>query len=258
MSGPSRTPKKNESLAIGWIYPGEVSGLFMQSVCNYLIEDAARGKDSRMNYGKGGTIGLMSGPRIAHARNLLVDTFLRETKADWLLMVDSDMTFSTEDIDTLFDVADPEEVPIVGGLCFGAPIAGPMFPTLYVFRDASETEDGEIVQKVWDYPDYGLCRVDGTGAAFLLMHRGALEKMGQTFAGDAPWFCEGTVYKGMSFGEDMAFCARAMAVDLPIHVHTGAKIGHVKPQVMDEAAYKRQRETGLGADTIKKLGMERV
>ena len=257
MSGPSRTPKKNESLAIGWIYPGDVSGLFMQSVTNYILADGVRGKDSRMGGGRGGTIGLMSGPRIAHARNLMVETFLTETRAEWLLMVDSDMVFNPEDIDTLFEVADPEEVPIVGGLCFGAPISGQMFPTMYVMRDATTTEDGEIVQKVWDYPEYGLCKVDGTGAAFLLMHRGALTKIGARFKGDAPWFCEGTVYKGMSFGEDMAFCMRAQAMDIPIHVHTGAKIGHVKPQIMDEAAYKRTRGN-IDVDVLDKMGMVKI
>ena len=258
MSGSSRKAQTKETLCIGWIYPSEVSGLFMQSVCNYLIEDASRGKDSRMGYGRGGTVGLRSGPRIAHARNLLVNSFLMETRSEWLLMVDSDMEFAPSDIDALFEVADPDEVPIVGGLCFGAPVSGKMFPTMYVFKDASTTEDGEVVQKVWDYPDYGLCKVDGTGAAFLLMHRTALTKIGAKFTGASPWFAEGTVYKGMSFGEDMAFCARAAAMDIPIHVHTGAKIGHVKPQVMDEAAYKRQREHGVPTSPLDKLNMVKI
>ena len=68
-----------------------------------------------------------------------------------------------------------------------------------------------------------------------------IDEAGSKFQGDSPWFAEGTVYKGMSFGEDTAFCIRAMSVGIPIHVHTGAKIGHVKPQIMDEAAYKRFR-----------------
>ena len=253
---------KHESLAIGWLYPGDVSGLFMQSVTNYILEDARRGKDSRMGYGRGGTIGIMSGPRIAHGRNILVDAFLKETRADWLLMVDSDMVFDAEDIDTLFEVANPDDCPIVGGLCFGATANGMMFPTLYIFQNPEDTEDGSPVQKVWDYPDYGLCEVDGTGAAFLLMHRNTLDKMGETFAGANPWFAEGTVYRGLAFGEDMAFCARAKSLDIPIHVHTGAKIGHIKPQVMDEDAYRRFRTRlkdegteSLESSLTQKLGM---
>ena len=257
MSGPSRTPQKKESLALAWIHPGEVSGLFMQSVTNYLLDDSIRGKDARMTGGRGGTIGIMSGPRIAAARNQVVNSFLTETKAEWLLMVDSDMVFSTQDVDTLFEVADPEDVPIVGGLCFGASLNGQMFPTLYIFRNPEDTEDGHPVQKVYDYPDYGLCEVDGTGAAFLLMHRDCLKKIGEAFKGNAPWFCEGTVYKGMEFGEDMAFCARAKALEYKIHVHTGAKIGHVKPQIMDEAAYKRSKDQPE-PDVMKKLGLVRV
>ena len=258
MSGPSRPKKRDETLAIGWIHPGEVNGFFMQSVVNYILNDEVRGKDSRMGNGRGGTIGLQSGPRIAHARNLLVQSFLQDTNAEWLLMVDSDMVFNIEDVDTLFEAADPETCPIVGGLCFGASITGKMFPTLYKFMDASKTEDGEIVQKIWDYPEYGLCKVDGTGAAFLLMHRDCLRKIGREFEGDAPWFAEGTVYKGMSFGEDTAFCIRAMSLGYPIHVHTGAKIGHVKPQVMDEEAYKRFRAQSENTSVMEKLGMVNI
>ena len=255
----------SQSLAIGWIYPGDVSGLFMQSVTNYILEDATRGKDARIGHGRGATIGLMSGPRIAHARNELVDTFLKDTKSEWLLMVDSDMVFTPKDIDTLFEVADPTDVPIVGGLCFGATVGGNMFPTLYIFRNPEDTEDGQPVQKVWDYPDYGLCEVDGTGAAFLLMHRDTLVRIGKEFAGPAPWFIEGSAYKGMVFGEDMAFCARAKSLEIPIHVHTGAKIGHVKPQIMDEHAYKAMRARSVAdggaedtAKRLKNLGLVKV
>lgn len=257
MTGPARSPQNKETLCIGWIYPGDVSGLFMQSVANYIIEDASRGKDSRMGYGRGGAVGLMSGPRIAHARNQLVNSFLTETKSEWLLMVDSDMVFAPQDIDALFEVADPEEVPIVGGLCFGASITGEMFPTMYLFAEPTD-ENPEVVQKIWDYPDYGLCKVHGTGAAFLLMHRDTLVKIGGKFQGDSPWFAEGTVYKGMVFGEDIAFCTRAMAMDIPIHVHTGAKIGHVKPQIMDEAAYKRSRDIEVDPDVLNRLGLVKI
>jgi hypothetical protein len=33
-------------------------------------------------------------------------------------------------------------------------------------------------------------------------------------------------------GEDLTFCMRAAAAGLPIHVHTGIQVGHVKTTVL--------------------------
>jgi hypothetical protein len=83
-----------------------------------------------------------------------------------------------------------------------------------------------------------MCEVHATGAAFLLIHRSVLTKMGEIYRESPyPWFLEGSVYKGTKFGEDWAFCMRAIEAGFKIHVHTGVKIGHVKPQVLDEDAW---------------------
>ena len=33
-------------------------------------------------------------------------------------------------------------------------------------------------------------------------------------------------------GEDMTFCLRCAAADIPVHVHTGVKAGHMKTQML--------------------------
>jgi hypothetical protein len=77
-------------------------------------------------------------------------------------------------------------------------------------------------------------QVSATGTGFLLMHRGALEKV-RRHAGDtaAPWFRESPVGAPLSLmGEDMTFCLRAGAAGIPVHVHTGVQVGHMKPEML--------------------------
>lgn len=224
---------EERSLVIGWVHPGHVSARFMDSMLDTIRADAARGTHSRIK----GTIACSSGPRIASARNGVVQRFLA-MDANWLLMVDTDMVFRPADVTRLLDSAS-EDKPIVGGLCFGGGRTERIYPTMYRLR---KPEHGESpVEIITDYPE-GMCEIDATGAAFLLMHRQALEKIGAEYAGVAPWFIEGSVYHGISFGEDWAFCMRAKQLGFPIYVHTGVKIGHEKPQVIDEATFLRSKE----------------
>lgn len=232
---------EDDSLILGWVHPGHVSARFMDSVIDTLVADARRGSFSRI-IERGGTTACGSGPRIANARNMVVQRFLL-TEANWLLMIDTDMVFRPHDVQRLIEAADPEERPIVGGLCFGGGRSDRIYPTMY--RLVKPEDDGSPVQVIETYPSNGLCGVDATGAAFLLMHRAVLEKMGAEYAGPAPWFVEGTVYHGLSFGEDWAFCMRAKQMGYPVFVHTGVKIGHEKPLVLDELAfleYKSRRD----------------
>jgi GT2 family glycosyltransferase len=229
----------NESLVVGWVYPSEVNGLFMQSVLSLILSDDQRGANSRL-LRNGGTIGVASGPRIASARNEVVEKFLTKFNSEWLLMVDSDMVFTPEDVDKLFEAANPKTHPIVGGLCFGGGRSGVMFPTIY--RLVQSAENQSPIEVIEDYPENALCQVDATGAAFLLMHRSTLLAIGAKYGKPAPWFSEGTIYKGLTFGEDWAFCMRAKDLGIPIYVHTGATIGHVKAQILDQSAYRRYQE----------------
>lgn len=248
----------DQSTVIGYVNPGQVNSLFMQSVVDTIIADDRRGKHDRI-IRHGGVIHTVSGPRIASARNEVVSTFLKGTTSQWLLMVDADMVWHPSDFDALISSADPEERPIVGGLCFGGGRSGIIFPTMYILRQPTD-EEPNPVQIIEDYPDNTLCKVDATGAAFLLMHRSALEKIGEAFDGPSPWFVEGTVYKGMSFGEDWAFCMRAKSIDIPVYVHTGVKIGHVKPNIIDETsweAYKRVK-ADIGEEGIKQAFRARI
>lgn len=202
----------------------------------------------------GGTLALKSGPRIAEARSQLVDQFFAEPlyrQAQWLLMIDSDMVPPIDLIDRMMAVADPTHVPVLGGLCFaGGRLMAP-YPTIYeeVLVEREGYDDFIAIQPVKEYPRNALVKVGATGGACLLMHRNVLAAMSQPWPkgfgtqldgtkNPYPWFIEGLVTPhGDPIGEDIAFCRRLAQMQVPIHVHTGVKLGHVKTFILDEEVY---------------------
>jgi GT2 family glycosyltransferase len=176
-------------------------------------------------------IAVPSGPNISHARNNVVRRFLEQQRAPWLLMVDTDMVFAPDALHRLILAADPVERPVAGALCYSQDEAGSgeHRPTMYelIERDG---KPGFARYRTW--PEDECFRVGATGAAFLLMHRRVLEKI--SAAGKdpvAPWFRE-SVLGGLLCGEDMTFCLRAAMAGVPVHVHTGVQVGHVKPVML--------------------------
>lgn len=222
---------------------GTMSSLTAESIWATMRADGMR-KDPWFGE-HGGTINIISGPRIAETRSQIVDTFLREAafaRAEWLLMVDADMVFTPGDVFDLLEVADPDTHPIVGGLCFAGNL-GTMYPTIYV---ASRDADGKLdLDRVEDYPRDAIVKCHATGGAFLVVHRRVLLAMAKAFRtlddgtpNPYPWFVEGhTDVHGRPYGEDIAFCMRAGALGFPVHVHTGVKVGHHKSIVLTEELF---------------------
>lgn len=186
--------------------------------------------------------------RIADARNECTAKFLTESDADWLWWVDTDMVFPPDLIERLVRNADPDERPVVGGLCF-AQMPGDVdpemavptlsaIPTIYAWDDTR----GMFVNAT-DFPDNALVRCDATGAACLLIHRGVIERVRDEHGPN--WFTQipthnddGTV-KGV-LSEDFSFCLRLRDMGVPVHVHTGAALLHHKSHFVGRDAFRRQ------------------
>lgn len=249
--GPTpRRVEDQQKVVIGYCSDGDVSALFTQSLVALQLFDGNRpARERHIQTPGAGVLGLQSGPRIAAARNTIVRQFLTNPvlDAEWLWMLDSDMVFEPDVLDSLLDAADPVKRPIMGGLCIGGGRTK-MVPTLYRISTPEEWEadpehDKQPVRAVEDWPDGKVVKVDATGAACLLMHREALIKIGNHYGDPVPWFAE-SVYKGVKeIGEDITFCFRAQSVGIPIYVHTGAQLGHVKPFVMDLAMWRAWKTT---------------
>jgi hypothetical protein len=250
--------------------PGEVSAFFHESLLRLIQTDV---------YGPRNIVGracLITGPRIASARNELVRATLRSPdNPEWMLMLDADMTFESDLVERFLDVADPVERPVVGGLCFGGGRGGKLFPTLYRIVDPA-TNDGKPISVIADYERDALVQVDATGAACLFVHRSVLLAMQDAYGtvtiqgpdGEdktvpfaAPWFAE-SIHNGAEYGEDWTACLRMQRLGFPIYVHTGIKLGHVKPHVLDEEAwdvhYQKLKDLGqeaLDREFPQRMGM---
>jgi GT2 family glycosyltransferase len=189
---------------------------------------------------------------VASARSTIVERFLAG-RAEWLFMVDTDMGFEPDTIDRLISAAEANDCPVVGGLCFAQkldpraeenPLHTKRFhtvPTIYRYVKIQETGEQGFLP-VMDYLPDRFQYADGTGAACMIMHRDALNRLGPNpfrpmlvRAGNP----DGT---DREFSEDLSFCARLANAGVPIGVDTSVKTSHHKGGIfLDEASYRAER-----------------
>jgi len=220
-----------DNVVIGYIHPGQVSAFFTHSLIMSLMHD--QGMNRRI-------VGIeqdWSSANVSASRNTVTQRFLDDYTADWLWWIDADMAWEPEALEQLLAVADPVNAPIVGGLCFGAS-NGELFPTIY---QLAEFEGGITTVRMHDFEPNTVTPVAATGAAFLLIHRSALEAIrtrayNKTFT----WFQE-TEMGGRPVGEDITFCLRALESGFKTFVHTGVEVGHHKSQLLTADLHRQQR-----------------
>jgi FkbM family methyltransferase len=190
-----------------------------------------------LRYGTGGLI---------EARNQAVFDFLEEyPEADWLFWLDTDMGFPPETLELLLASADPVERPIVGALCFsqqeiesdgmGGRRTQPT-PVIYDWITV-EGQSGYAVR--WDYPRDTVTQTHATGSACIVIHRTALERIREKFG---TWYDRVPNPSTLQlFSEDLSFCVRAGALDIPVFVNTGVRTTHLKNVWVSEELYTRER-----------------
>ena len=209
---------ENEAL-LGYVHAGWVRAEFMACVLQ-LQQSPARRLISRVSAQSGGTL-------ISYGRNMLTEEFLG-SPCQWMLMVDTDMTFTPGQVETILAAGDPVERPIISGVC--ATLNNDGTGTVPAIYSAERDETGTVTHftsQLGAVHASGLMLVDGCGAAFLLIHRSVMEKIPP-----GEWFREGITPSGGIRGEDLAFCMRATEAGFPIWAHCGLRIGHMKTVCM--------------------------
>lgn len=235
------------AVTVAYIHPDEVATSWHQSMFNLIGRDL--GNQARVL--RGGWVGVRcsSASGIPAARNEAVARFLEDQAAEWLFWIDTDMGFSADAIDRLIDVADPEERPIVGGLCFAQKQLDPdgmggwrsaVVPTIYDWTTKEETGETGFLS-VPEYPTDSLVKCAGTGAACILIHRSVFERIAES-SGYGKWYdrVPNPTAGGRPIGEDLSFCLRAGALGIPVHVHTGVRTTHFKPAWLGEEDFMAQ------------------
>jgi len=242
-------------VALAIIDGGTWSSVFGRSLTNLQLWDI--GHEARMIREGCGYLHVEAGVgEVAHGRNKLIERFLADTKADWMLTIDADMGFAPDLLDNLLLVADEEQRPMVGALCFRqkwdpsvpADLGARRWriePTLFKYGRVDSTQE-EGFAPILDYPRNELIQVDATGAACLLIHRGLLERIKKEIG--PVWFeplkhpSAAPEGKPRWFSEDLSFCARVAAVGDQIHVDTGVQTTHHRDGLfLDEVTYDQER-----------------
>jgi hypothetical protein len=240
----------SEKVVIAYLHPGLVHAAFMESVLDLLVYDTAFHK--RIVSG-GGRLATQAGANLSGPRNGIVKRFLAYGQADWLWMVDSDMTFAPDTVERLLEFADPQTAPIVGGLCFGFDDKGDIQPTLF---GLTGEESSPQVIRYHEWPPDAMFQVAATGAACLLVHKSVFERIaavqipgrdGKGFNAAFPWFQE-LEHDGQPVSEDIGFCWRAALAGIPLYVNTAVRLGHIKDRELTMDAYLAQRGMAIALE----------
>lgn len=237
------------TVAIGTVTSGQDSHLYTRSLLGLYLYDNRFGPRVE-NY-----LDELSSANISAARNTVVRRFLKDTEAQWLLFIDSDMEFPPDALEQLVLSAEAHDLRIIGALAYGSD--GRLFPTLY--KMAMGPGGHPATARVVEFPIDTIIPVDATGCAFLLIHREVLEEMRGKFNPTFPWFQETEMRiadptdddPGMQpVGEDITFCLRAKGLGFDTYVDTGVRIGHHKSVVLNHDGWSRQQAGDLRRDGL--------
>ncbi|HEX3642796.1 MAG TPA: glycosyltransferase, partial [Ktedonobacteraceae bacterium] len=198
------------------------------------------------------------GDSLPQARNAAVKQFLEESNAEWLLWIDTDMGFEADIIDRLLEIADRNERPVVGGLCFAylnttndgyGGYDMKIAPTVFHWGKLPSGQTGFI--SALRYPINDLVKVSGTGSACILIHRSVFTRINDEYG--PTWYDkieEPNSGQKIMISEDLSFCMRCGALNIPVYVHTGVRTTHHKPIWVSEHHYWSQYEAPHSTDQV--------
>lgn len=186
----------------------------------------------------------MESSLLVHARNAVVDSFLKYSSSPWLWFVDSDMEFDQGHPMKLWEVASEYDVKMVSGLAFIFKDGQQPVPSIFYVNP----ETGELrlaLNKIPDKPEI----VPATGFASVLIHRDVLEAMQPARHKMYRWFDllgDVTSNEGVA-GEDVSFFLRAKQFGFDLMVNPEAETGHVKQITITRKDFDRYWELRASA-----------
>lgn len=220
--------KPQDKIMLGWCDNGTVEGKFAQGVVySILTSGLPIASASRVQ-----------GNQIGRQRESLFNTWHKTTDLDWLLWVDSDIVLTNEALDKVWKSVHVTDRPVVSGTYFISKQNEQALMEPYPAVFNAHEDNKYLMQYVHPLPQDQLLKVDYAGFGFLLMHRSVADKM-REFHGDIPLFMETSTGEDKEFiGEDIQFFMKMKEAGIPLHVHTGATVQHMKRFAYDENFYK--------------------
>lgn len=197
------------------------------------------------------------GPDLTLARNSLVHAFLSRSNLEWLLQIDSDMSFPEDVLDRMNPWTGGEgNRQILGGVCpilhGGVTVPHPedpsqaqstvkvqhisLLPNAFWWKTDAEGKRVLVTTNRPDNPSrLPVVPCDGIGAAFLLVHRDVFVQMRKELP-YPHWF--GPVYlENEHASEDLGFCIRAKQCGFQTWAVTRLGVRHEKSVMLDEVRW---------------------
>ena len=157
-------------------------------------------------------VGFHIGSLVYDSRNKLAERAINST-ADYVLWLDSDMTFVPDTLDMMLDTLKSNNYEILTGMYFRR--RPPFTPTL--FQELRITNHGTVTAEFSEIPD-SIFEVQGCGFGCVLMNRNVLWNV----------FCQnGGMFAPINgVGEDLSFCWRARQCGYKIWCDPSIALGH--------------------------------
>ena len=213
-------------LLLAWV-PQPITGAqvvqqpFFDSIFKFMHDDA-QGRNICTGYSHA-SLGY-----IPASRNELMNQWMKN-EAEWMLMLDWDISFTTEDVYTLLDAADPVEKPIIGGTYVTYMGGDNRLRPCWL---ALDDDAGPGYHPVNEFTMGGIYELATIGMGFTLIHRNVLEALAEDYKdSDWKWFGH-DVINGTHVGEDLTFCTRARAAGFSSWGHGGVLVGHTKAKTL--------------------------
>ena len=209
---------------VSYVHGGMLHEDFASSVLDFYRLDGA--PDGRHIIGGRCNV---RGLYVADSRNQVCKRFIEAQYPDgsypeWLLFLDTDIVFKTQDVYTLLDHAEERKPCTIGGLYFGY-LDGQPTP---VWRKI-HTELGGQWGTLGNVSIGTVEPVDAVGMGFTLIHRDVLLALAKRHRGDNWTFFAHDLYGIERLGEDLTFCYRAAQAGFKTWGDSTVIVGHIKP-----------------------------
>lgn len=170
------------------------------------------------------------------ARNQLTIKAMKDFKCDYILWLDSDMTFEPDLLIKLLTDAVENDLDFVTGLCFTRVM--PTKPTIckkILWGQDSEGNTQGGAETYVDYPKDQLFEIAGAGLACALVKVSAIDDVGIK--------CKMSPFQPLpQLSEDYSFCFRLQQLGYKMWCDSRVKVGHVGSMIYNENVWLEQEK----------------
>lgn len=218
----------NEKIAIGWIDSGQIQSGFAAYMSQILLHRNHMISD----------VIVASGPYLSLNRNKMVESFLDNSKSDWLFSFDSDILVDLHSFDILTNCADKDHYPIMGGKYYLA-----LDGRVHLSAMKKHPEDPKMGLWLQDESRRIVDDLHSVGLGFCLIHRKVFEEIRNKSDSPYPWFQDAWVDFNPKLGnaswcsDDIWFFRQVADLGYNVAIDLNTSSTHMKQSKLNDDAY---------------------